>query len=263
MSLGYVSINSTSCSLCGNGRLDAGEQCDSLGFGCNNTCQCSGEYTGASPLGIDCVLKCGNGVIDDAEYCEVGGMGCSDTCQCRSNYTANVPPTKDCFWHLPESPGLEIIIPAVIVPIVVLGVGLAILIVLLKRRKQKKSKNKEELRNANDENLLKKEEKKRQREEKQRLAEEKKNQLEEQRRRKEAEQLRIEAKRLQEKADKAQAKQRAVEKSEPQHQIQPKSTSIYVEQPVEGAHYQTIHKDNRKKQSLSVTGIVGKWIIFA
>ncbi|HEY1548809.1 MAG TPA: hypothetical protein VGG28_13360 [Kofleriaceae bacterium] len=58
-------------SVCGNGIVETGEQCD-----------------GGSDCGSDCQLLCGNGVIDDGEQCDDGsanggsGDACSSTCQC-------------------------------------------------------------------------------------------------------------------------------------------------------------------------------------
>ena len=66
---------SSSCQReCGNGQLDPGEQCDDgnkvNGDGCDNNC----KFTG-----------CGNGIVDPGEQCDdgntVSGDGCSATCQ--------------------------------------------------------------------------------------------------------------------------------------------------------------------------------------
>ncbi|HEX5061822.1 MAG TPA: DUF4215 domain-containing protein [Kofleriaceae bacterium] len=68
-------------SCCGNGQLDAGEQCDdgntTNGDGCSATCT-----TETPPPPQPC---CGDGHIDSGEQCDdgntTGGDGCSATCQ--------------------------------------------------------------------------------------------------------------------------------------------------------------------------------------
>jgi cysteine-rich repeat protein len=62
--------------ICGNGSLEAGEQCDDgntiNGDGCSDTCQIE-------------AATCGNGFLEAGEQCEDGntinGDGCSSTCQ--------------------------------------------------------------------------------------------------------------------------------------------------------------------------------------
>jgi len=64
--------------VCGNGKVEAGEQCDDgntvSGDGCSSTCQ--NEVVGPT---------CGNGTIEAGEQCDdgntVSGDGCSSTCQ--------------------------------------------------------------------------------------------------------------------------------------------------------------------------------------
>lgn len=65
--------NLISLVLCGNGKLDAGEQCDG-GAGCE-ACACKAGFQPTSPLSTACTSKCGNGVLDAGEQCEVGGTG--------------------------------------------------------------------------------------------------------------------------------------------------------------------------------------------
>jgi cysteine-rich repeat protein len=80
---------SSSCQReCGNGQLDPGEQCDDgnkiNGDGCDNNCKVSG---------------CGNGVVDPGEQCDdgntVSGDGCSATCQSECG-DGTVQPGEQC-----------------------------------------------------------------------------------------------------------------------------------------------------------------------
>jgi cysteine-rich repeat protein len=67
-------------SICGNGRLEIGEDCDDgntrSGDGCNNVCLHEGSIAGGS--------VCGDFVVGNGEDCDDGnrtsGDGCSDTC---------------------------------------------------------------------------------------------------------------------------------------------------------------------------------------
>ncbi|EMD42521.1 protein tyrosine kinase domain containing protein [Entamoeba histolytica KU27] len=82
----YVSINGA-CTLCGNGKLDYGEDCDFSVEGyvdsqCTSACNC---VYGSEPVNINGIIKCavptcGNGKIDAYEECD-GGYGC-DHCVC-------------------------------------------------------------------------------------------------------------------------------------------------------------------------------------
>ncbi|ELP90695.1 serine-threonine protein kinase, putative [Entamoeba invadens IP1] len=82
----YVLKHGT-CSLCGNGQLDKGEECELSINGYNDT-QCTSECNcvfGTAPMKIDNITKCalptcGNGQIDENEECD-GGFGC-DHCLC-------------------------------------------------------------------------------------------------------------------------------------------------------------------------------------
>ena len=74
---------------CGNGAVNANEQCDG-GTGCTASCQCSAGYQPTSPLSVNCqpTIICGNGILDSGETCDDGntnnGDGCSSTCQTES-----------------------------------------------------------------------------------------------------------------------------------------------------------------------------------
>ncbi|MBQ8037167.1 MAG: DUF4215 domain-containing protein, partial [Proteobacteria bacterium] len=84
--------------LCGNGKLDAGEQCDKDDFGTATCESMKPGTTGKLQCKADCMLDltgcvqaepsdpvCGNGVIDSGEQCDdgnkVNGDGCSADCK--------------------------------------------------------------------------------------------------------------------------------------------------------------------------------------
>ncbi|MEO7327879.1 MAG: DUF4215 domain-containing protein, partial [Minicystis sp.] len=89
---------------CGNGVVDAGEQCDqgggniANGDGCSASCQTEAGYTCAGTPSV-CTPNCGNGVIDAGEVCDQGGGniangdGCSSTCQVEAGYTCSGTPS--------------------------------------------------------------------------------------------------------------------------------------------------------------------------
>eukprot|EP00727_Mastigamoeba_balamuthi_P005506 m51a1_g1575 putative protein kinase domain containing protein (1096) ;mRNA; r:90710-95066 len=84
---GTVPLNDSGvCSYCGNGILDAGEQCDSVP-GCDNlTCLC---LEGFQPAGGSCILTCGNGKRDEGEDCDyyaAEASHCRANCTCESGY---------------------------------------------------------------------------------------------------------------------------------------------------------------------------------
>eukprot|EP00727_Mastigamoeba_balamuthi_P013987 m51a1_g9210 hypothetical protein (1016) ;mRNA; f:23267-26896 len=95
---------------CGDMTLDAGEQCEADGLGCNaTTCTCLPGYAPVSGSSACAQLfppVCGNGVVEANETCEAGGLGCNaTTCQCESNYTRAFPASRDCVG-LPVAVGL-------------------------------------------------------------------------------------------------------------------------------------------------------------
>ncbi|ELP89150.1 serine-threonine protein kinase, putative [Entamoeba invadens IP1] len=69
------------CSLCGNGQIDSGEECENT-TGCGSDCKCLPDYTSSD---FKCYkVLCGNDRIDIGEECD-GGQGCKD-CKCLPNY---------------------------------------------------------------------------------------------------------------------------------------------------------------------------------
>jgi fibro-slime domain-containing protein len=112
--VGYVCSGAPSvCTLnmntpvCGDGRVEAGEQCDAgsalngvAGSGCTATCQLVAGYVCPTP-GQACVRICGNGVINAnlGEQCDAGaqngvaGSGCSSTCQIVTDYSCTGAPS--------------------------------------------------------------------------------------------------------------------------------------------------------------------------
>eukprot|EP00727_Mastigamoeba_balamuthi_P014100 m51a1_g9312 putative serine-threonine protein (514) ;mRNA; f:104753-106523 len=78
------------CSLCGNGRLDAGEQCDG-GLGCTLNCTCGSVGTTTwvpqAVAGLNCTT-CGNKRVDTGEQCD-GGDLCTASCACQPDTYPN------------------------------------------------------------------------------------------------------------------------------------------------------------------------------
>jgi hypothetical protein len=75
----------TPTSVCGNGVLEAGEECDGNSFG-NQSCSTKGFASGYLTCTSTCKIStakcnmCGNGVIDPGEWCDGSNMG-TRTCQ--------------------------------------------------------------------------------------------------------------------------------------------------------------------------------------
>jgi len=89
---------------CGDGALDAGEQCDdgnvTSGDGCSTICQLEDGWSCPTP-GQPCqrTATCGDGLVQGSEQCDDGNMasgdGCSSTCSVESGYVCRVP-AKPC-----------------------------------------------------------------------------------------------------------------------------------------------------------------------
>jgi cysteine-rich repeat protein len=90
--------------LCGNGRLDPGEECDDgntvSGDGCSSQCKlecdwmCGMPVPGCPPCGTT-VSRCGDGIVSPGEQCDDGnvasGDGCSASCQVEPGWRCVVP----------------------------------------------------------------------------------------------------------------------------------------------------------------------------
>ena len=68
-------------SVCGNGLVEYGEQCDQNNFD-GNTCETVGDFTGGTlgctemcQIDTSACFKCGNGVIELGETCDFGAVG--------------------------------------------------------------------------------------------------------------------------------------------------------------------------------------------
>ncbi len=103
---------------CGNGTVEAGEQCDDQnigsGDGCSAACRVEDGYectgapsvcaTGGNNGGNPPVSTCGNGAVDAWEQCDDGnaadGDGCSRTCFQESQCTLSLPPK---VWRFNET----------------------------------------------------------------------------------------------------------------------------------------------------------------
>jgi hypothetical protein len=78
---------STGTTGCGNGKIDAGEQCDGTNLG-GKTCASYGYISGTLSCTSDCKVtltkctKCGNGVIDSGEWCDGNNLN-GQTCKTR------------------------------------------------------------------------------------------------------------------------------------------------------------------------------------
>jgi len=92
-------------SLCGNGVLDPGEQCDDMnktaGDGCSAICQVPSGWTctGAGPGSCTMAGVCGDGILGASEACDdknmTSGDGCSADCRTvESGYECRVPGRK-------------------------------------------------------------------------------------------------------------------------------------------------------------------------
>jgi cysteine-rich repeat protein len=85
---------------CGNGVIDAGEQCDDgnivSGDGCSTTCTIESGWTCAGQPSV-CHTTCGDGIVAGTEQCDDGntmsGDGCSGTCTVEAGYHCTGSPS--------------------------------------------------------------------------------------------------------------------------------------------------------------------------
>ncbi|MGA2448664.1 MAG: DUF4215 domain-containing protein [Polyangiaceae bacterium] len=95
-------VDSASAGYCGDGIIEAGEQCDDgnsvPGDGCSGTCQIEPGYTcpmQGKPCVLTVTLTCGDGKIEGSEECDDGnqtsGDGCSSTCQVEPGWACPTP----------------------------------------------------------------------------------------------------------------------------------------------------------------------------
>jgi fibro-slime domain-containing protein len=100
---GGCSLPDATVGYCGDGVLEAGEQCDDgnskPGDGCSGTCQIEPGWTCPmvdEPCVRDVSATCGNGVLNSGEECDdgntVSGDGCSNACRIEPGWTC---PTVD------------------------------------------------------------------------------------------------------------------------------------------------------------------------
>jgi len=92
-------------SACGNGRIEAGEDCDDGnqedGDGCSRLCRLEAGYTCATP-GIPCkpAPRCGDGVVESSvgEVCDDGNQKDGDGCSadCKNKGAAAPAPLASC-----------------------------------------------------------------------------------------------------------------------------------------------------------------------
>ncbi len=104
VSLSAPTLQGANSQTCGNGVLDANEQCDDGntvgGDGCSKTCQVEDGYTCPTP-GKPCIKSaiCGDGILTSPEVCDdgntVGGDGCSADCSAvEPGWSCRVPGKK-------------------------------------------------------------------------------------------------------------------------------------------------------------------------
>jgi cysteine-rich repeat protein len=89
-------------SVCGNGLIEVGEDCDddnvSSGDGCQSDCEVqSGWNCSGQPSNCTAKIACGNGVKDAGEQCDDGnltsGDGCQSTCAVQAGWTCAGSPS--------------------------------------------------------------------------------------------------------------------------------------------------------------------------
>ncbi len=99
-----TTVEKKSLAGCGDGVIDAGEQCDqgggnvSNGDGCSSTCQIEAGFTcSGTPSVCTMTAVCGDGVIAGTEQCDDGntanGDGCSATCTVQTGFSCSGNPS--------------------------------------------------------------------------------------------------------------------------------------------------------------------------
>jgi cysteine-rich repeat protein len=95
-------VATSDAGLCGNGRVDPGEECDDgntlNGDGCSSQCKlddpCWDCWCPGSPVCVNRTI-CGNGILTSDEECDDGnitsGDGCSESCQIEPGWRCRVP----------------------------------------------------------------------------------------------------------------------------------------------------------------------------
>lgn len=82
--------------LCGNKKLDLGEECDG-GANCTASCRCRTGTSPRSPPAFSCspsLASCGNGKLDKGEECD-GGKYCN-SCVCGAGSQPTKPRSLTC-----------------------------------------------------------------------------------------------------------------------------------------------------------------------
>eukprot|EP00727_Mastigamoeba_balamuthi_P006459 m51a1_g2433 hypothetical protein (619) ;mRNA; f:845513-847826 len=124
------------CSLCGNKRLDEGEQCDNPGSPfCSDSCLCPDRYvTNGS---ISCSL-CGNGIIDRSfgEECELISDHCLHNCRCASGWSESTD--GYCSAAKNEAAVIGGLVGGIIGGFVLVLVATAVVVVIIKNHKAKR-----------------------------------------------------------------------------------------------------------------------------
>ncbi len=96
--------------VCGDGSIDAGEECDGMNFGAKTCADYVGEgATGSLVCNAQCKIDstacvvnssaCGNGVLDDGEVCDVGIMNDRNCASLGLGYTGILKCKDDCSGY--------------------------------------------------------------------------------------------------------------------------------------------------------------------
>ena len=102
-------VNNSATAVCGDGIIDAGEQCDDgnvfAGDGCNGSCNIEpGFICTGSPSA--CTTVCGDGIIAGVEQCDdansVSSDGCNSSCAVEPGYICSGSPSV-CVLNTPSN----------------------------------------------------------------------------------------------------------------------------------------------------------------